>query len=80
MSHMSHKQMYDFATKLRQIDGLHLFKIFMIYRSYIPLNDINQLFNALAEREKEADLRALEKLWDKFITTGDITIEGDEDE
>ena len=77
--HMS-KKMYDFATKLRQIDGLHLFKTFMMYRSYIPLNDINQLFNALATREKEADLRELEKLWDEFITTGDITIEGSRDE
>ena len=77
--HMS-KKMYDFATKLRQIDGLHLFKTFMKYSSYIPLNDINQLFNALATREKEADLRELEKLWNEFITTGDITIEGSRDE
>jgi len=68
---MSYKQLTDFATKLRQIDGLHLFKIFMKYTS-VGYNDINQLFNFLAKHEKENDLRKLEKLWAEFIETGDI--------
>jgi len=62
---MSYKQITDFTTKLRQIDGLHLFKIFTKYTS----SDINQLFNYLATKEKEDDLRKLEKLWDAFIKT-----------
>ena len=68
---------HQFATKLRQIEGLHLFKIFTIYTSY---DNINLLFNHLARDQKEADLRELEKLWNEFITTGDITIEGSRDE
>jgi hypothetical protein len=61
-----------FAAKLRQIDGLHLFKIFTIYTSY---HNIDMLFNHLARDQKEEDLRKLEKLWNEFIKTGDITIE-----
>ena len=66
------EQIHLFTTKLRQIEGLHLFKIFTIYTSY---RDINMLFNQLAQYQKEADLRELERLWDEFIRTGDITIE-----
>lgn len=69
---MIYKQLTDFATKLRQIDGLHLFKIFTKY-TLAGFIDINQLFNYLAKKEKEDDLRKLEKLWDVFIKTGDIT-------
>jgi hypothetical protein len=65
------EQIHLFATKFRQIDGLHLFKIFTTYTSY---HDINLLFNHLARDQKEADLRELEKLWNEFIRTGDITI------
>jgi hypothetical protein len=42
---------------------------------YINFNGINTLFNYLATHEKETDLRQLEKLWNEFIETGDITIE-----
>jgi hypothetical protein len=42
---------------------------------YINFNSVNSLFNYLATREKETDLRQLEKLWNEFIETGDITIE-----
>jgi len=66
------EQIHRFATKLRQIDGLHLFKIFTTYTSY---HDINLLFNHLARDQKEADLRKLEQLWNEFIETGEITIE-----
>lgn len=66
-----YKQFNDFATKLRGIDGLHLFKIFMPYLSK-GFNDINQLFNNLAKNEKENDLRQLEKMWDEFIKTEDF--------
>jgi len=69
--HNMNKQIHLFATKLRQIEGLHLFKIFTTYTSY---HDINLLFNHLARDQKEADLRELEKLWNEFIRTGDITI------
>jgi len=64
--------MTDFAAKLRRINGLYLFNIFMKYRSFTT---INTLFNYLATHEKETDLRQLEKLWNEFIKTGDITIE-----
>ena len=66
---------HQFATKLRQIDGLHLFKIFTIYTSY---HNIDMLFNHLGRDQKEEDLRQLEKLWKEFIETGDITIENTE--
>ena len=66
---------HQFATKLRQIDGLHLFKIFTIYTSY---HNIDLLFNHLGRDQKEEDLRQLEKLWKEFIETGDITIENTE--
>jgi hypothetical protein len=69
------EQIHQFATKLRQIKGLHLFKIFTTYTSY---HDINLLFNHLARDRKEEDLRQLEKLWNEFIETGDITIENTE--
>lgn len=66
------EQIHLFATKLRQIDGLHLFKIFTIYTSY---HDIDRLFNHVARDRNEVDLRELERLWNEFIRTGDITIE-----
>ena len=66
---------HQFATKLRRIDGLHLFKIFTIYTSY---HNIDLLFNHLGRDQKEEDLRQLEKLWKEFIETGDITIENTE--
>ena len=66
---------HQFATKLRRIDGLHLFKIFTIYTSY---HNIDLLFNHLGRDQKEEDLRQLEKLWNEFIETGDITIENTE--
>ena len=66
------EQIHLFATKLRQIEGLHLFKIFTTYTSY---RDINMLFNHLARDQKEADLRKLEQLWNEFIETGEITIQ-----
>ena len=69
------EQIHQFATKLRQIDGLHLFKIFTIYTSY---HNIDLLFNHLGRDQKEEDLRQLEKLWKEFIETGDITIENTE--
>ena len=69
---MSNRELTDFAAKLRRIDGLYLFNIFM---KYINFNRVNSLFNYLATREKETDLRQLEKLWNEFIETGDITIE-----
>lgn len=71
---MIYKQITDFAAKLRGIDGIHLFKIFTKY-TLAGFIDINQLFNYLAKKEKEDDLRKLEKLWDVFIKTGDITVE-----
>jgi len=67
---MSYTQITKFATKLRRIDGLYLFNIFMKYNNFIH---INSLFNYLAKNEKESDLRKLEKLWDEFVKTGDIT-------
>ena len=70
--HNMNKHIHLFATKLRQIEGLHLFKIFTIYTSY---DNIDTLFNHLARFHKEADLRELEKLWNEFIRTGEITIE-----
>ena len=69
------EQIHQFATKLRQIKGLHLFKIFTTYTSY---SDINALFNHLGRDQKEDDLRQLEKLWNEFIRTGDITIQSSE--
>jgi len=62
---MTEKQLSDFASKLRSINGLHLFKIFYKYLSF---TDINQLFNYLAVNETESDLRKLEKMWDEFIS------------
>jgi hypothetical protein len=72
---MSREKIQLFATKLRQIRGLHLFKIFTIYTSY---DNIDALFNHLARDQKEADLRKLEQLWNEFIETGDITMESSE--
>lgn len=66
------EQIHQFATKLRQIKGLHLFRIFTIYTAY---DNINLLFNHLARDKEEDDLRQLEKLWKEFIETGDITID-----
>ena len=71
---MSHREITDFAAKLRRINGLYLFNIFM---KYINFNGINTLFNYLATHEKETDLRQLEKLWNEFIETGEITIDNE---
>lgn len=57
-------QIHAFATYLRTIPGLHLFKIFTTYTSYY---DINRLFNRLARDQSEDDLRELERLWNEFI-------------
>ena len=73
--HNMNKQIHLFATKLRQIEGLHLFKIFTLYTSY---DNIDTIFNHLARFHKEADLRELEKLWNEYIRTGDITIQSSE--
>ena len=59
----------EFTTQLRSIKGLYLFRIFSKYTS---LRDINRLFNFLAVKEKEEDLRQLEDLWRCFISTGSI--------
>jgi len=59
-----HKQIAAFATHLRTIPGLYLFRIFSKYTS---LTHIDSLFNFLAERESEEDLRELEKMWNEFI-------------
>ena len=64
-----YKQIHEFAAELRSIKGLYLFKIFS---KYTMITNINQLFNFLAEREKEEDLRQLEELWGYFIETGSI--------
>lgn len=64
-----YKQIHEFSTELRAIKGLYLFKIFSKYTMY---NDINRLFNCLADREKEEDLRQLEVMWEDFIETGSI--------
>ena len=42
----------EFASHLRKINGLYLFKIFT---KYTCITDIDRLFNHLAEKEKEAD-------------------------
>ena len=68
---MSYIKINDFMTKLRRIKGLYLFKIFSKYSEFA---EINRLFNYLATKEKEDDLRILEKLWDEFNRTGDIVI------
>ena len=64
-----YKQIHEFTTELRAIKGLYLFKIFSKYTMF---SDINKLFNCLADREKEEDLRELEELWGYFIETGSI--------
>ena len=61
-------KIHEFATTLRTIPGLHLFRIFMVYT---PITDIDRLFNQMATREAETDLRELERLWDEFIQTKD---------
>jgi hypothetical protein len=61
----------EFTSHLRKINGLYLFKIFT---KYTCITDIDRLFNHLAEKEKEADLRQLERLWDLFIKTGSINM------
>jgi len=59
-----YKQIHSFATYLRTIPGLRLFKIFTSYTLYY---DINRLFNDLARDHSEDDLRELERLWNEFI-------------
>ena len=59
----------EFASQLRKINGLYLFKIFS---RYTVIRTIDNLFNYLAQKESEEDLRELERLWDLFIQTGSI--------
>ena len=59
------QQISNFITHLRSIDGLYYFKIFSKYKSYASIG-INPLFNSLAERESEEDLRELERMWIEF--------------
>jgi hypothetical protein len=65
-------KIHEFATTLRAIPGLHLFRIFMVYT---PITDINRLFNQMATREEETDLRELERLWDEFIQSEQENVE-----
>ena len=60
----------EFATQLRHIKGLYLFKIFSKYSHFTT---INTLFNYLAEKESEDNLRTLERMWRLFIKTGSIS-------
>jgi hypothetical protein len=62
-------KIHEFASHLRKINGLYLFKIFTKYTCF---TDINILFNYIAQKEKEDDLRQLERLWGLFIKTGSI--------
>jgi hypothetical protein len=64
-----YKKINEFASHLRSINGLYLFKIFT---KYLEITDINRLFNFLAQRETEDNLRHLERLWEMFIKTGSI--------
>jgi hypothetical protein len=59
-----YKEIAAFTTHLRTIPGLHLFRIFSKYTS---LTHIDHLFNYLAQRESEEDLRELERMWNEFI-------------
>ena len=60
----------EFATKLRTISGLYLFKIFSKYSHF---SRIDTLFNYLATKESEDNLRTLERLWRLFIKNGSIS-------
>jgi hypothetical protein len=65
---MSHyKEIAEFATHLRTIPGLYLFRIFSKYTKYNSLSHIDLLFNQLATCESEEDLRELERMWNEFI-------------
>ena len=59
------QQINDFATHLRKIEGLRLFKIFSKY--YKGYDRIDVVFNLVAEKEAEAELRELEHMWYEFI-------------
>jgi len=59
-----YKNIVEFSTRLRKIEGLYLFRIFSKYRTLI---DIEILFNCLATAESESDLRELEHLWKEFM-------------
>jgi hypothetical protein len=65
-----YQQIHEFASQFRNINGLYLFKIFS---KYTQIPDIERLFNFLAQRESEDDLRTLERLWRLFIKTGSIS-------
>jgi hypothetical protein len=58
----------EFATHLRKIVGLRLFKIFSKYHAF---SEKEELFNFFASHESEADLRELERLWEEFIQEKD---------
>ena len=59
-----YRNIIEFSTRLRKIEGLYLFRIFSKYRTLI---DIEVLFNCLATTESESDLRELEHLWKEFM-------------
>jgi len=61
-----YKKLARFQSYLRKIEGLHLF---MILGDYIFLCDIETIFNAIAIRESEDDLRQMEKMWNEFIAS-----------
>jgi len=59
-----YRNIIEFSTRLRKIEGLYLFRIFSKFRTLI---DIEVLFNCLATTESESDLRELERLWEEFM-------------
>ncbi len=65
-----YKKIEEFTSQLRQIKGLYLFKIFSKYTQF---STIDTLFNYLAMRESEDNLRTLERLWRLFIKNGSIS-------
>jgi len=60
----------EFTTQLRTIPGLYLFRIFSKYSHFTR---IDVLFNYLATKESEDNLRTLERLWRLFIKNGSIS-------
>ena len=59
-----YKNITEFTTHLRKIEGLRLFKIFSKYTAF---SDIEQLFNCLGKCESEEVLRELEHMWEEFV-------------
>jgi len=59
-----HKNIVEFTTRLRKIEGLRLFRIFTKYTSLI---DIQNVFNCLGKCETEEVLRELECMWKAFM-------------